>query len=692
MGQVPVAVIATNLTGVELIDLTSTIQGVIKHRLGNSHRLRQVLTLGDLNLSQFPTTATGKVKKAVLRNVVEDFLGGNSEVSSHPTATLAVILAIWKELLAVADCDIAQHISITQMADSLMMLRFCFEVESRLNKRMTVSEVLKNDTPIAQAKLLDSRKLGVVDSRTTSNGNAVWTQQAQKTKEDGTMITNDVRSAIDECLQSMGASWSDDVEAVYEPHEGMDMFMSSNARPSSCNLRWVFEITERPMSVQRIYESMARALERHAVLRAVVVPLGKRIYPFRSIHIVLKANETWLQHAVKMLEPLERPEDLVGMIDQPDMPFGGHGRQALQACIVPLDKSNTRFGMTLSVCHAAFDAMSMGAFLKDLQLSLRQEPLPNQGLVPYMAFAEVYRNHKNSALGNSTATYHANKFIASDVPMSFLWPPLRGPGCFIGSDVGWKLSNGSLGQASDSLSLDAAHGIPRGRAIHSKAKISGLQKLKSDSSIEPSTVFKAAVALFNAEQTGGDFAMFKTTSAGRSWPFLEQWIAQSLPHALGIAGPCLSWSVDRIATREDQRLDQFLRDVQAAEELDRSYPHAPWASIRDQLDARAQKLFDSVVHRQTFNWDPSTKARHADTKQQSALKSLARLAFIDVGFLWNFGVVAGEEVAGFVLYDDVHLDNAQAKNALSRVFRIAQQLVKTNSWERTLGEVLKHAA
>ncbi|PVH96829.1 acetyl-CoA synthetase-like protein [Periconia macrospinosa] len=636
MGQVPVAVIATELTGVERTDLTRTIQRVIKHRFGNSHRLRQLLTLGDLKLSHFPTTATGKVKKGFLRNVVEDFVGKSKILMSEPTATLAVILAIWKELLAADDHDITQHISVTKLADSLTMLRFCFEVERRLNKHMTVAEVLESETPIAQAKLLDSRQLGQaqVESKTTTNGISVWTHQAQKTKEDDTIITDSVRSAIDACLQSLGASWSDDVEAVYEPHEGMDMFLSSNARPSSCNVRWALEITQQPMSVQRIYESMAQALERHAALRAVVVPLEKRSYPFRSIHVVLKANERWLQHAVKILEPLERPEDLVGIIDQSDMAFGGPGRQSLHACIVPLVGSNTKFGLCLSVCHAAFDAISMAAFLNDFQLSLRQESLPSQTPVPYMAFAEAYRIHKNSALGKSTAMYHINKFISSNVPLSFLWPPLKGPGCFIGSDVGWKLSDGSLGQTSDRLSLDATAGIPRGRAIHSKAKILGLQKLKSDHSIEPSIVFKTAVALFNTEQTGGDCALFKTTSAGRTWPFLEQWIAQNLPHPLGIAGPCLSWSIDCITTRDDQRLDQFLKG------------------------------------------------------QRPALKSVGRLGFIDVGFLWNFGIVSGEEVAGFVLYDDVHLDNTQAKNALSRVFDIAQQLVKTSSWERTLGEVL----
>jgi acyl carrier protein len=674
-------------------DLVQSVQQKIKVRFGNTHRLRHVLTLDDLELAQYPTTATGKVKKGVLREIVEDFLGDNIIAVSKQTATLDAILTIWKELLAAGASEITPQLSVTTLADSLMMLRFCFEVEQRLGKRITIAEILKNVTPAAQARLLDSHENGNASIESAAaTSTFVWEQQAQQSKEDDTLITNDVRSTIDKCLQSMGASWSDDVEAVYEPHEGMDMSLSGNARPSSCNVRWAFEVMEESMTAERIYESLAQALERHAAMRAVVVPLEERCHPFRSIHVVLKANQKWLQHAVKVIEPVDRAENLIKIIDGGNINFGGGpGRQALQAYIVPLEGSNSgaRFGLCLSVCHAVFDAMSMTAFLKDLQSSLRQEPLPRTTPIPYMAFAEVYRIHKDSALGRRTAMYHFNKFVSSNVPLSCLWPPSKGPGYFIGPDDGWKLADGSLGQTSDRVSSDAAAEIPRGRAVHSKAKIPGLQKLKSSHSIEPSTVFKAAVALFNAEQTGEDRAVFKTTSAGRTWPFLEDWIAQSLPHPLGIAGPCLTYSIDCIATGRDQGVEEFLRAVQASEEMDRSYPHAPWASIRERLDETAQDFFDAVVHRQTFNWDPSTKARH--TNARPALKTLARLGFIDVGFWWNFGVVAGDEVAGFALYDDVHLVNAQANDALARVFVLAQLLVMKDSWEKTLGQVLERA-
>jgi acyl carrier protein len=149
----------------ERSDLMNSIQQEVKRRFGKTHRLRHVFTLDDLKLAQFPTTATGKVKKGVLREVIEGFLnlGDNSkiDVSSKPTTTLDAILAIWKELLAAGDSsDITPQLSVTTLADSLVMLRFCFEVEQRLGKRITVADILQNVTPLAQARLLDSREQG----------------------------------------------------------------------------------------------------------------------------------------------------------------------------------------------------------------------------------------------------------------------------------------------------------------------------------------------------------------------------------------------------------------------------------------------------------------------------------------------------------------------------------------------------
>ena len=201
-----------------------------------------------------------------------------------------------------------------------------------------------------------------------------------------------------------------------------------------------------------------------------------------------------------------------------------------------------------------------------------------------------------------------------------------------------------------------------------------------------------AVALFNAEQTGEDVAVFKTTSAGRTWPFLEPWIAQSLLHPLGIAGLCLTWNIDCITTSPGRGVEDFLRDVHAAEEIDRSHPHAPWASIRERLDETAREVFDAVVVRQTYNWDHSIKTRHASPSQRPAMKSIARLAFIDVGLLWNFEVATGDEVAGFVLYDDAHVDSTQADQVLVKVFGLAQRLVKRDALSTTLGQVLERCA
>lgn len=172
-----------------------------------------------------------------------------------------------------------------------MILRFCFEITQRTGKQITAADVMENDTPLAQSQLLDKR--GVRDQEMSQSGNipeSAWIDEHRVSKEDNTILDDTAISAIEGCLRNLGFSWKEDLEAAYEPHEGVDMFLSSNTRSSSCNIRWAFEIKEERMSMERIVDSLKQCLERHATLRTVVVPLEKHVYPFRSVHVVLRSN------------------------------------------------------------------------------------------------------------------------------------------------------------------------------------------------------------------------------------------------------------------------------------------------------------------------------------------------------------------------------------------------------------------
>jgi hypothetical protein len=70
--------------------------------------------------------------------------------------------------------------------------------------------------------------------------------------------------------------------------------------------------------------------------------------------------------------------------------------------------------------------------------------------------------------------------------------------------------------------------------------------------------------------------------------------------------------------------------------------------------------------------DPSTKVYHENASHRSAMKSLARLGFIDVGLWWKVGVFTEDEIAGFMLYGDAYWDNLQDNHAFATLFSLKQ--------------------
>lgn len=301
----PVAVITTNLDGHMRADIEKRMQQRIQDHFGKTHRLAGIVTLQELGLDRLPLTAIGKVQKSVLRDAAQALLGRNNAPLSESAMTLDIVLATWCKVLTVETTAVSRETPVPTMADSLLMLRFCYEIERTLQKRIAVADILENVTPSAQARILDGR----LPLHQEADREA-WEAQAQSSKRDDLILTSGAQFAIEECAGELGVSWPGDVEGVYEPHEGMDIFLSSNARPSACNLQWIFETNLSGMAAQALYDSVVRLVKRHAILRTVVVPLTRSTYPFRSVHMVLRPLERWLSAAVRSCAPLTNSEDL----------------------------------------------------------------------------------------------------------------------------------------------------------------------------------------------------------------------------------------------------------------------------------------------------------------------------------------------------------------------------------------------
>src|ERR1700712_4134616 len=95
----------------------------------------------DLKKPSFPMTISGKVRKTELREWTLDYLKNRpsaSDVSNqdcgHVATTAELITTICSTITGVAIGDIPRDLSIHKIADSMMLIQFCFSVSKQLHK------------------------------------------------------------------------------------------------------------------------------------------------------------------------------------------------------------------------------------------------------------------------------------------------------------------------------------------------------------------------------------------------------------------------------------------------------------------------------------------------------------------------------------------------------------------------------
>jgi hypothetical protein len=216
------------------------------------------------------------------------------------------------------------------------------------------------------------------------------------------------------------------------------------------------------------------------------------------------------------------PEQLHGKALDMSLPFAQLCVPPLRVHILPVQGSS-RPGIVISARHIAFDAMAMSFFFDELNARLSGQAIRTSH-IPYNVFADTYRLHKDGAIARASKDYQLEKLQQLKDVDNCLWPKLRGRGLMCGDDAGWWHPDGTPGKPHERKSLDAAAGFERGRPVSGEVKLLLLAVFKSEYNIEAFTIVKAAISIFNVEQTGQHRAVYNSTEAGRKWPFMEPWV------------------------------------------------------------------------------------------------------------------------------------------------------------------------
>ena len=114
------------------------MQQHVTRELGRIWTPQNVLDVNDdLGQIDFPRTLSGKVKKHVLKEIVEQYLTSKDQSNnSHAVATslLQLLMNLFARATGIEPGEISDTTSVYDVADSISLMRYASFVEKELNK------------------------------------------------------------------------------------------------------------------------------------------------------------------------------------------------------------------------------------------------------------------------------------------------------------------------------------------------------------------------------------------------------------------------------------------------------------------------------------------------------------------------------------------------------------------------------
>ncbi|KAH8594515.1 hypothetical protein B0O99DRAFT_483605, partial [Bisporella sp. PMI_857] len=634
----------------------------------------------DLQMEMFPMTASGKVKKTMLRKKVQEFLDQKSveNINTARETTEDVLIELWSQVSGLSTDNINKLTDVLTFVDSITIMRFSGSVRKRLMKDITVTEVSEYSTIQEQARLLDSR-----DSITVQLGQKPKGAPAAADMvfcEGNEVIANHIRELALPLLSKLSLNWDQDVEDVIPVPDTLSIYLR-RSRPQTWNQRIIF--IAHNTSHDELINAWKAILIHHPLMHALA---AKHSDSEQQFFLVMRDNDSWWNCALLQNLTVPTPEDLRStFVDEwadPDT------TPLVRLAICRIESNPQDTGIILVWNHAVLDNIAANLFFEDfitaVEKKLSLEDIASApGHTPFKVYAEKYHLHKSGSAAKEIIDWHVNRLTGISSLKTALWPKQKAPGWFKGTDAGWKNADGRPGDSSLRQPLDPERERFGLDGLTRTAKAPGLVALREQHGIPPYVVLKAAVVLFNIHRTGGSTAIFANLEAARYWPFVADWAAgkeQELPNPLNVAGPMFEVVINRIdvADKSEAALS-FLKRIQQNQMELSANSHVPLFELLKALPPEDAEVVREATDRQIWNWPAGIQAQaqaasSGATEKQPGLEKLTRAAYDDVGLAWTCGLWDQETFYLNASYDDCQLGKKDAFEALGEVLSAASWL------------------
>jgi len=666
-GEVPVAVIKMTKDGTVS---KSLLHDRIVKELGVAFALERVLDLKELAVDDFPTTARGKVRKVDVRNLVLEHLRYELETSEHMTArepTESVLTRIWARFSGVPENQLSPTMSLEGMVDSVTVMRFRSQVKKELGKTFSLEELNQNPTIVKQAAILDRQQESVL------RGNQAGSEPVREGPPQLSdlvhargkqAIFDEVRRETERKLHDLGLSWDKDVEEVLPIYDFLQYW---RATTDSIIFRIVFACAN--ATTRQLRSAMETVLSKHGMLRTILVDSALA----GPSWVMIRSSSQWFDLAIKDGGTLNKPEDLlttdlsyrdsVGSMDSKPLPL-------FYVTIYFIETINSA-GFVVYGDHSTYDAHSvLSIFIEDLGKALTNPVATLPSRPRYSLFANAYYNHRTSVPAQLNLEYSTSRVKGIAQRRGGLWPL-----------ESFQSLNGSPARTADRLLLkgNITPGLA-GIAKHIKIDMSNNQYLKVHK-IPHVVAIKAAIAIFNSQQTGHPYAFFSNLQMCRTYPFIESQIADRLPDPMDMPGATIETSFDNIYLDPSEPASTLLHRMQVEQNEQTARAQYPSLRLRDQLGDEDGDFLHEVLRRQAVNYNPVMTP-----DPNAPLQNLQFAGHANLSFMWWCGMVDAETVQMRVTWNDEVFGLKDAEEAMNGFERNMKWIVNGDNWNKSVGE------
>ncbi|KAJ5998272.1 hypothetical protein N7451_006082 [Penicillium sp. IBT 35674x] len=643
-GEVPVAVIRKDPS--TQAPKQTSIQMMILNELGASFAPARVLDLqDDLRKDTYPTTTSGKIQKAMLREWVMDHLSQVAvDVPASSNDLSLELTKIWSGITGLTLGQIDPDVSIRTFADSMMQIQFCHLIGQKLQQVIRQSDLINFNTIQKQAKLLEERKQRhAKDSHSHDTVRGLPMQLDMKR----------AKHVASSKLNPLGFGW-DDVQEVIPISDCLKR-SHHGFRPNSWNIRMSW-ISNSSITIAELQAALHTWLQRHPLLRSTPVTYNDEL----DLYLVMHLSADWMRLQVIDGGTVEDVNCVATYkLNDPEYDYLDRHGPLFRATILSVNDSSA-VGMVMHLHHLILDAHILFRWFEDLRdLLNHEEKLLN--FHPYSDYITDYHRHRSGATSQKAVDFHVDRIRGVSSAKDALWPPQIAPHWLKGDNQGWAHRDNTPGSPSERPLLDGDKSCGT-KGISRAVLVPKILELQHKFAITPPIIAKCACALLNIRMTGAKEAIFGMIESGRTWPSADDNQPDKKEmEILEVDGPTITHCLNRTRIKPEETAIQLLTRMAKDQDDIVSHIYAPIDEICRKLDVSDETSFIDIVHRQSFNWIMGEYQGHAS----DPIKPIEAVARPDLGLSWLPGLSEGNKFRLTVSYDDAQLRATEVYNIMT---------------------------